>query len=527
MESITTARLPTRFQSVPGWSIFAAVAVAAGTLATNLWLPDLNTLIKWWAVCFATTVFAGWRAINIPAMGAWRAQWIAILAIAANGVWLWSEPPQQRFGTSPARSSAGWAVMAISTDRDGDGFLGDATDCDDTDATKGPLSIDAPCGEGPKASSVKRTPVAEADHVFVFIVDAMRADVLEKHPEVVPNLVALANEGVVFENAYSPGNATLMSLPSILTGVSPVAMQDAMMSPELEIKHYQNGRWIFDLDARTCGAMLVQAHDYADWLFKAYPKPEVTLFFTDVNAFGHGAPNAVPRFKDALERCGDRRKTFVVYMDDPHIENDLKYGCKDGSRGGYTCYLEEISVVDAAMGQMIAELRSRPKMERTTIIVTSDHGEAFGEHAHVAHASSVYEEQVRVPLVIQHPRLKPSRVSVPVTTLGVAATVASETYSTRANQWYPSLLEALDGEYPVPITYNLVGMAKLAWTSPSAAIRVGNTKTMIDFVTGRTVSFDLESDPLEQMPLQAPPEMVEQLWKTHYTLSREAKQETR
>jgi arylsulfatase A-like enzyme len=520
-------RLPARLQRPVPWLTTVGLLTAAGAYVAHGWLPDLNSMLKWWLVIWATSVMATISAAKFRQPRSQPLSWLPSLAVVLAFGFFQNIPV--RFGDSPPRSAVGWAMTAISVadDRDQDGFFAEkagGTDCDDNDPIENPASIRKPCDEALKPKVATRTKGRNSDHVFIFIVDAMRADVLENHADLIPNISALANESVVFENAYSPGNATLMSLPSMLTGVTPVAMQDAMVRPDLKIQHYQEGRWIFDLDERACTGMVVQAHSYADWLFKAYPKPEATLFFTDETPTGHGAPNAVPRFKDALDKCGDRRKTFVVYMDDPHIENDMTYACKDGSRGGFECYLEEISVVDEAIGQMITELRSRPKMDRTTIIITSDHGEAFGEHHHVAHASSVFEEQVHVPLVINQPWRKPQRVTVPVTTLGLAATVADETYANRPDQYYPSLLQAADtGVYPAPIAYNWIGLAKLAWTAPSAALRVGEQKVVLDFVTNRAVMYDLKNDPDERVALPAPPELVKQLRQTHGTLVLESR----
>lgn len=507
-------------------SKFGILAVGLGNFFMHQWLPDLNSMVKWWVVLWTTTVVAGFLARHESSdfrpskfrIFLWLSPALVLPIFGMFGV-------MTKFESVSARSATGWSIAALSVhqDLDRDGFYAEpqGTDCDDADGLKHPASMRKPCQTGLEVSAKPSASTRTSDHVFVFVIDAMRADILKQYPDKFPNLNSLAQKSVVFENAYSPGNATLMSLPSMLTGVTPVAMQDAMMRPDLKIKHYQEGRWIFDLDPRACGAMIVQAHDYADWLFKAYPKPEITLFFTDVTATGHGAPNAVRRFEDALEKCADRRKTFVVYLDDPHIEDDLTYRCKDGSTGGFECYLDEVEVVDEALGKMFAQIWSRPKMERTTVIVTSDHGEAFGEHGHVVHASSVYDEQVRVPLLIYQPWRKPQTVDVPVTTLGLAATVAEETHANRPAQFYPSILRAADeGTYPPPIAYNWVGLAKLAWTAPSAVLVEGDKKTYLDFVTGRT--FACEGCEESGLYKNLGPEFRKNLLDVHGTLMREA-----
>jgi arylsulfatase A-like enzyme len=66
----------------------------------------------------------------------------------------------------------------------------------------------------------------------------------------------------------------------------------------------------------------------------------------------------------------------------------------------YDC---EIAFTDAQIGLLFDALKARGVYDDSLIIVTSDHGEAFGEHGHLEHSNSVYEEEVRVPLLIRYP----------------------------------------------------------------------------------------------------------------------------
>ena len=67
-------------------------------------------------------------------------------------------------------------------------------------------------------------------------------------------------------------------------------------------------------------------------------------------------------------------------------------------------YQEEIRELDAAVGSLLAELERRGIADRAWVVVTSDHGEAFGEHDVTEHGTTVYGEVARVPLVVQPPR---------------------------------------------------------------------------------------------------------------------------
>jgi arylsulfatase A-like enzyme len=63
-----------------------------------------------------------------------------------------------------------------------------------------------------------------------------------------------------------------------------------------------------------------------------------------------------------------------------------------------------IANIDAAIGDLLARLRERGLYDNTLIIVTSDHGEAFGDHDYMEHAvGSLYQDQVHVPLFVKYP----------------------------------------------------------------------------------------------------------------------------
>jgi arylsulfatase A-like enzyme len=62
-----------------------------------------------------------------------------------------------------------------------------------------------------------------------------------------------------------------------------------------------------------------------------------------------------------------------------------------------------IAYMDWALGRLVEQLQQRGLYDNTLLIVTSDHGEAFGERAMVGHALSVYQDMVHVPLLIKYP----------------------------------------------------------------------------------------------------------------------------
>ncbi|MCP4360748.1 MAG: sulfatase [Chloroflexi bacterium] len=88
-------------------------------------------------------------------------------------------------------------------------------------------------------------------------------------------------------------------------------------------------------------------------------------------------------------------------------------------------YDGEITYWDFYLGQLLDELESRHLMQNTLIIVTTDHGEMLGEHGEWSHAGSLYEEVVRVPMLMRYSGvISPGlAVTVPVQTMDLMPTI--------------------------------------------------------------------------------------------------------
>jgi arylsulfatase A-like enzyme len=67
-------------------------------------------------------------------------------------------------------------------------------------------------------------------------------------------------------------------------------------------------------------------------------------------------------------------------------------------------YEGEVLYADTEFGKFVDLLKHLNLYENSVIVVVSDHGEEFGEHGGVEHARTVYDEQLRVPLIIKYPR---------------------------------------------------------------------------------------------------------------------------
>jgi len=78
---------------------------------------------------------------------------------------------------------------------------------------------------------------------------------------------------------------------------------------------------------------------------------------------------------------------------------------------------------DEYVGQLISELKVRGLYDNTIIIITSDHGERFGERGKWDHVDTLYQELIDVPLIIRIPGVEGKEVDTPVSNLDIAPTI--------------------------------------------------------------------------------------------------------
>jgi arylsulfatase A-like enzyme len=87
-------------------------------------------------------------------------------------------------------------------------------------------------------------------------------------------------------------------------------------------------------------------------------------------------------------------------------------------------YDGELAYVDQQIGRLLDELGSRGLFDPSLIIITADHGEAFYEHGYWQHTETLYEEMIRIPLIVKWPQQSsPARVPELVSQLDIFPTV--------------------------------------------------------------------------------------------------------
>jgi arylsulfatase A-like enzyme len=257
--------------------------------------------------------------------------------------------------------------------------------------------------------------------ILLVSIDALRADHVGAYGyrrDTTPELDQLAQSATVFEAAYAPTPHTSYSITSLMTGkyMRPLLLQGAGQDSDL---------W----------ANVLQTYEYRTAAF--YPP---AVFFIDPARFTRfesqrlGFEYSKVEFAEGeqrvaqvaayLERIEKDRRVFTwVHLFGPHEPYEAQPGFDFGSRD-IDLYDSEVKGADKTLGRLVKLVRDRDP--RVVVIVTADHGEEFGDHGGRYHGSSVYDEQVRVPLLIDIPGVtRGRRVHEPVQTIDLLPTVLS------------------------------------------------------------------------------------------------------
>ncbi|MBI4703209.1 MAG: sulfatase [Deltaproteobacteria bacterium] len=261
--------------------------------------------------------------------------------------------------------------------------------------------------------------------VLLLTIEALRADVLatDKHEARLPNLTALARMGVHFTQARTTAPQTLVSMAGLFASRYYSQLYwttKSGWSTDRVFPHEDRTPRFPELLARA-GVRTVLVASQVE-LLEEYG---AARGFTEVNnvrmSAGH-VPTArelgAPIVARLLAHEGGPLFLYTHFMDS---HSPYKGVAKRGKP--FDRYLRALARVDAQIGKIWAALRERGLEGRTVLMVTGDHGEAFGEHGRKFHATTLYEELVRVPLVVVCPGLAPRKVGEPVSLVDIAPTV--------------------------------------------------------------------------------------------------------
>lgn len=291
-------------------------------------------------------------------------------------------------------------------------------------------------------------------HVFLVVMDTLRQDgVTAYNTDGVPSpqIDAFAKDAVVFRNAYSTSGWTLPAMASIMTGFTPevhlattgykrLSNAFTTLAERMEAAGYYSGAIGQNTLLRPDRNMTQGFHHYDFYpriavdrrtiagkvLHRVFPEglqshvttSEITdksvawveanqdePFFLWTHYYDPHTPHTPPeRFILEEGVSPTFGKTFYGAQYVHRIRSGLFVPTDDEKMGIKTLYESEKRYVDHSFGRLMDNLRRMGLYEDALIILTSDHGEEFWEHRGYEHGHTLYDELLRVPLIIKLPR---------------------------------------------------------------------------------------------------------------------------
>lgn len=330
------------------------------------------------------------------------------------------------------------------------------------------LALNAGSTAAPKAANAPPAN-AKRPNIILITLDTTRADrmgFLGSKRGLTPNLDALAKHSVVFTRAYSQIPLTTPSHAVLLTGTYPQFNHlDGLVQPLRSDLPY-----LPDLlhrrgyhTAAFVGSMVLDPATSA--------APGFNRGFDSYDADFHDPQPGEDRYHSLERRAEDvathamgwlrhhQQTPFFIWLHfyDAHEPYDPPEPFK--ARYVSEPYDGEIAYTDSVVGSVLAVLQQRGLYQNAVIAVAADHGEAFGEHGEKWHGMFLYDETIRVPLLLKLPGKKFAGTSV---ASHVALADVAPSLLQTANVPVPS---AMQGKSLLP----LVEAQKSSTDNPNAA----------------------------------------------------------
>ncbi len=289
----------------------------------------------------------------------------------------------------------------------------------------------ASCGEGgePRGAAARRL------SLILISLDTLRADHMGLYGyerDTTPHLDRLAAESLVFERAFAPASWTLVSHMTMLTGLYPnqhgilegsyaLARETPLLAERLQRLGYQTvglyfEGWIHRRHGFDRGFDVFRAHRDAEEAEEHLAEELAKLdrdrpFFLFLHIFDvHCGPLSVE--PGPIYDCPPPYDTFFL-ADAPERLPDVAEGKlwkvpglldPRALEGLVALYDGGIRYVDDKLGAWIEGWKREGWLDDSLLLLTADHGEALGQRGNINDHGGGYQEGLRVPLIVRHPR---------------------------------------------------------------------------------------------------------------------------
>jgi arylsulfatase A-like enzyme len=349
-----------------------------------------------------------------------------------------------------------------------------------------------------------------------------------------PEIDRIAADGVVFERAYTPAVYTLGAMTAAWTSQQPdphpgeLSFASRLPRDRLTLAELVSGQGVHSAGF-VANAMAGRALGFD----RGFAEFEELFGDPKLGSRAEVFRRVVPEF---LARNRDRRFFAYVHYREPHFPYDppAPFDTRFGSGGplpeaaardrdwyvsvnrGTTrpspaeidhlvrLYDGNLAYVDQEVGALRRALEEAGLWDRTTLVIASDHGEQLFEHGYISHSGQVYEESVRVPLIVRLPAGRAPR-GVRIRQLASLADLAPTIADLMGMLGQGGSDRAFDGRSLLPVMLGGEGhpfvVSRTVWDRPVYALRDDRYKYIRATASGAEELYDLGSDPGERRNL--------------------------
>ncbi len=381
-----------------------------------------------------------------------------------------------------------------------------------------------------------RQSLGQANVIFV-ILDAARAMQFGAYGyarPTTPEVDRLAAEGILFENATTPAVYTLGAMSSIWSSQQTDRHQsEVSFSASLPKDRLTLGELLSARGIATAG-FVANAVAGASFGFER-GFAEFHEIYKDLGSGAAGFAKAEPPW---IERNKDRRFILYLHFREPHFPYDppppfdTRFGPEGPIRGRsrsdaafftdlnqgrrkpvagevehlVRLYDGNLAYADQQLGLLRQSMEAAGVWEKSVVILAADHGEGLFEHGWIGHNVQLYEESVRIPLIVRLPKgsgAAGKRVAGLVDLLDIAPTVAD----VMGARGQGGSAVAFEGRSLLPMIAGAPGkpalLSRTVWDRPRYALRDEAYKFLYDTRTGEEELYQLRADPGERANLAA------------------------
>ena len=239
--------------------------------------------------------------------------------------------------------------------------------------------------------------------IILISIDTLRADHLPAYgykQVTTPAIDALAADGVVFERAYAHAPQTLPSHAAMLSGRLPfdTDVRDepgAVVKPGERLLPQMLGERGFATGGVVSARLLRKESGISqgfDFFDSEFPMPSPDALPEQVRRDGAASELIAEHWLDQ-----QRSRVFLfLHLYEPHAPYT-----PPRQYASFTPYDSEIAYADEIVGRLVQHLKTRQLYDRSTIMLTSDHGEGLGDHGEREHGVFLYDETIHVPLIVK------------------------------------------------------------------------------------------------------------------------------